>query len=174
MTPGTVVWITGLPASGKSKLGKRLAAELAGRGIHVSVLDGDEVRAALVPAPGYSPKERQAFYETLAGLAALLAAQGAVVLVPATAHLRAFRERAREMAPRFLEVWVDTPIEECRARDPKGLYGQAAAAATLTTLPGVGEAYEPPLAPDAVAHGGEDQEAVEAVLRRLEPLPSGY
>ena len=78
----------------------------------------------------------------LARLAAELARQGLIVLVPATAHLLAYREHARRLAPRFLEVWVTTPLEECRRRDPKGLY--AGADRLPGHMPGVDLPYEAP------------------------------
>jgi adenylylsulfate kinase len=133
------------------------------RGVPTLVLDGDAVRAALVPPPGYDPRARDDFYATLARLAALAARQGLVVLVPATAHRRAHREAARAQAPRFVEVFVDVPLAACQARDPEGLYQSAARPA----LPGVGVAYEPPLAADVVAHGGHDAAACDAIVARL-------
>jgi adenylylsulfate kinase len=151
---GTVVWIVGLPSSGKSTLAARVAEAL---GLAV-VLDGDEVRHALRPVPGYSEGERDAFYETLARLGALIARQGHVVLVAATAHRRAFRERARELAPRFVEVFVDTPLDECRRRDTKGLYARGE-----HQLPGVGVPFEPPEAPDLRVRPN-DTNAVQQIL----------
>jgi adenylylsulfate kinase len=130
------------------------------------LLDGDRVRASLVPAPGYSAEERANFYESLARLAALVAEQGLVAVVAATAHRRVFRERARELAPRFVEVWVDTPPEECERRDAKGLYA-ARKQGEAHGVPGSDEAYEAPSQPDVVAHGGHDAEAIAAVLRRV-------
>lgn len=153
---GLVVWFTGLPSSGKSTLAAKVAAEL-GDHAHVVTLDGDEVRDALRPVPGYTVEARDAFYETLSRLAGLLARQGCVVLVPATANLRSFRERARHLAPSYFEVYVDTPPEECRRRDDKGLYARAEA-----KLPGAGVAFESPEAPDLVI-GPEDQGAAARV-----------
>ena len=161
---GAVVWITGAPASGKSTLAVRLAAAL--RVVHREplILDGDEVRAALAPSPGYDEAGRDAFYGTLARLACLAAHQGLLVIIAATAHRRSWRDRARAAAPRFVEVHVATPIDECRRRDPKGLYGRADA---VSRLPGVGLSYEPPLAPEVVAPLGADAAAVDAVLACL-------
>lgn len=160
---GVVVWLTGLPASGKTTLARRAAAALRERGRPVAILDGDEIRASLVPPPGYDDAAREAFYATLANLAAVLARQGLVVLVPATAHRRALRQRARERAGRFVEVHVATPLDECRRRDPKGLYRQGA-----SLLPGGGHVeYEPPEAPDVVAQGGTDDAALGAVLEKI-------
>jgi adenylylsulfate kinase len=156
---GVVVWLCGLPSSGKSTLARAAAARLREAGRAALVLDGDEVRGALVPAPGYDERARDAFYDTLARLAALAAAQGLVVLVPATANRRAFRARARAMAPSFVEVWVDTPVEECRRRDAKGLY-----AAETAGLPGAGAPFEAPEAAELVVRPGE-ADAVERVVR---------
>src|SRR5262249_2375634 len=96
---GVVVWLTGLPRSGTPTLAEAVRAALAARGRATLVLDGDAVRAALVPSPGYDAAARDAFYATLARLAALAARQGLVVLVPATAHRRAYRDEARAVAP---------------------------------------------------------------------------
>jgi len=163
---GVVVWFTGLPSSGKSTLAEAVRARLADAGRPCVRLDGDEVRRSLVPAPGHWPSERDAFYETLARLAALMAGQGLVVLVAATAHRRAHRERARELAPRLVEVFVDAPLEECERRDAKGLYALARQG-KAPLLPGMGVTYEAPLAPDVVASGGRDEAAVAKVLQIL-------
>jgi adenylylsulfate kinase len=161
-----VAWFTGLPASGKTTLARRVRDRLAAEGVEAALLDGDEVRRALVPSPGYGPADRDAFYATLARLAALLAGQGLVVLVAATAPRRAHRRQARALAPRFVEVHLATPVETCAARDPKGLWA-AARAGAAPDLPGAGTPYEPPEAPEVVASGGEDEAAVEALVRRL-------
>jgi adenylylsulfate kinase len=86
--------------------------------------------------------------------------------VAATAPLRAFRDRVRERAGRFVEVFVDVPAEACAARDAKGLW-TAARAGRAPELPGAGAPYEPPLAPEVVATGGEDAAAVERAARLL-------
>ena len=154
---GAVVWLTGLPSSGKSTLAAHIA-----RRLRVVLLDSDEVRVALDPAPDFSMSGRERFYRTLGSLAALLARQGHVVVVAATAHLHRWRDHARAMAPHFLEVFIDVPLEECRRRDAKGLYA-AAAAGAAKDVPGAGASYEAPAAPDVVAQGGEDLDAVERI-----------
>lgn len=163
---GAVIWVTGLPSSGKSTFASRAGRGLSAAGRSVLLLDGDEVRAALEPAPGYDPASRDAFYRTLARLAALAARQGMVVLVAATAPRRAHRSFAREIAPRFVEVFLDVPVAECARRDAKGLYARARAG-ELPNLPGAGEPYEAPQAPDLVAHGGDDPRAVAGLLERV-------
>jgi adenylylsulfate kinase len=162
---GVVVWITGLPGSGKSTLAACVRARLAAAGQKCIVLDGDEVRAAL-DDNRYEPDARDAFYRTLARLAALLARQGHAVLVPATAPRRAQRAAARVLAPAFVEVHVATPLAVCAGRDPKGLYARARRG-DLPDMPGVGAPYEPPLAADVVASDGDDEAAIGAILARL-------
>jgi adenylylsulfate kinase len=163
---GAVVWVTGLPASGKSTLARRLCDRLRRGGVAAALLDGDEVRAALVPSPGYDPAGRAAFYETLGNLALAIAGQGLVAVVAATGHARAFRDRVRARAARFVEVFVDVPEEVCAARDPKGLWARARAGGA-PELPGAAVAYEPPLRPEVVARGGEDASAVDAAAALL-------
>lgn len=159
-----MVWFTGLPSSGKSTLAARLADALRAVARPCVVLDGDEVRAALVPAPGYDPASRDAFYATLSRLAALVARQGLVAIVSATAHRQLHRAAARRVAPRFIEVFVDVPAEVCARRDPKGLW-RAARSGTLRGLPGADVAYEPPRRPDVTATGGRDDSALGEVVR---------
>ena len=157
---GVVVWLTGLPRAGKSTLARAIRSRLAASGVQVVVLDSDDLRKAISPPPGYDRASRDDFYATLGRVAALLARQGFVVLVPATAHRRAYRDAARELAPRFVEVHVATPLADCVRRDPAGLYASSAHAA----LPGVGVEYEAPRHPDATAAGGEDSAAVDAIV----------
>lgn len=167
MSTGAVVWLTGLPASGKTTFAEALRAALIEAGHVPALLDGDRVRAALVPSPGYSDAERDHFYATLANLAAMLAEQGLIVLVPASANRRSYRERARQLAPRFVEVYLSTTLDTCIARDPKGLYADAATRTGSSNLPGIGAEYEAPEQPDVVAHGGTDLGAVEKILGLL-------
>lgn len=160
---GSLVWITGLPSAGKSVFGRALHAELTARGVASCLLDGDEVRKTLVPEPGYDPESRDHFYATLGNWAVLLSEQPLVVIVAATAHRRAYRDAARARAERFVEVWVDTPLEEVRRRDSKGLYA-GYGAGERHAVPGEDLVYEPPLAPEVVAHGGADPDALTRVL----------
>lgn len=157
-----VVWFTGLPASGKTTLAKRVRDRLSQR-FSCVLLDSDEIRDVF-GEHSYEPYSREAFYSTLGRMAALLARQNHVVLVAATAPRCTHRERARAAAPDFVEVYVRTPIEECVARDPKGLYALAQIGGA-EDLPGVGGQYEEPLAPDVVAEGGFDDAAAAAVER---------
>lgn len=157
---GCVVWLTGYPASGKSTLARAVHQKLMEQGRAACVLDGDDVRAVIRPSYGYDDQARTDFYASLAGLAALLAKQGLIVLVPATANRQKYRDTARRLTPHFVEVFVDTPLAECQRRDPKGLYKQAP-----STLPGSGTSYEVPEHPDLTVRIGD--KGVENVLALL-------
>ncbi len=162
--PGMVVWFTGLPASGKTTLALAVRDRLRLMGRSCLLLDSDEVRRRIAPQLGYDQCGRSQFYELLARLAGWLADQGQTVLVAATANLRSYRARARELAPYYYEVFVNTAVEACAKRDPKGLY-RAAGQAADSALPGVGASYEPPLQPDIVATGGRDQRSIQAIVQ---------
>jgi adenylylsulfate kinase len=170
---GLVIWLTGRPRSGKSTLARTLAGRLRARGTCACVLDGDDLRGALVPPPGYDETARAAVHATLIGLAVALAREPIAVLVPATAHARAVRERARAAARgRYLEVWVAAGEALCRARDDADLY-RAYDEGRAPTLPGLGVAYEVPVRAEFIASGGQDDETLEAVARRARVLLRG-
>lgn len=149
------VWLTGLSGSGKSAIARRLLDQLHARGVDVAVLESDVLRTQLTPLARYDEQERDFFYSILAHLGIELTNRGKPVIFDATANRRAYRETARRGIARFAEVFVDTPLEVCAARDPKGLYRNKEA----TTLPGVQAAYEPPLAPELVVRGAEGSPA---------------
>ncbi|MBI5543962.1 MAG: adenylyl-sulfate kinase [Deltaproteobacteria bacterium] len=166
------VWLTGLPASGKSTLAKALEAQLRQRGLTPAVLESDELRRVFTPRPSYTEEERDTFYFSLAWVGALLVSHGVPVVFDATANRRSYRDRARALIPRFAEILVDCPPEVCAARDPKGLYRQARQGGTAT-LPGAQVEYEAPLHPDLVVRGEADP--LEEVRRITSLLSSrGY
>lgn len=165
--PSFAVWLTGLPASGKSTIARALEMLLAGRGVRAAVLESDDLRRLFTPKPRYDAPERDRFYRALADLARLLAGDGVPVLVAATANLRAYRDRARAGIPRFLEVFVDCPLPVCRARDPKGIYRRSAAG-SAPNVPGVSAPYEPPLRPEVTVNGERDPaESAGTILSAL-------
>jgi len=171
------VWLTGLPASGKSTVARALAAELAGMGIRAAVLESDAVRREITPNASYGEAERDAFYATLAYLARVLVLHGVPVIVDATANRRTYRDRARAAIPQFLETHVRCPLAVCQARDPKGIYRRGAEG-TAQNVPGVSAPYEPPLLPEVVVDGERDDPAVAArhIVSALEEkgfLPRG-
>lgn len=158
---GVVVWMTGLPASGKSTLAKAVRARLRSEQIPVCILDSDEVRQALFPGLGYTAEDRDYFYKSLAYLAALLANQDLAVLVAATANRNRYRQEARTLVRHFIEVLVAASAEECAARDFKGLY--SAAQNAKIGLPGISEVYEMPPQPDVISQGGNDADALNRI-----------
>lgn len=157
---GAIVWFTGLPASGKTTLAQRVQAKLSRGSL---VLDSDALRDVL-DSHGYDPANRDRFYARLVELARLVAGQGLVALVAATAPKRAYRDAARESGVPFTEVWVRTSLDDCERRDPKGLYA-AARRGEMPELPGARADYEAPLHPEITASGGQDDDAVEQIVR---------
>ena len=145
--PGFAIWLTGLPASGKTTLAYALRPKLLVQGKAVQILDSDELRQQLTPKPTYAPEERAWFYDMIIFLAELLTNNGVNVIIAATATRRAYRDEARRRLTRFAEVYVNCPPEACRARDPKGLW-QRADKGQIARLPGVGTIYEVPETPE--------------------------
>ncbi len=141
------IWLTGLPASGKSTIAAALRPELEGLGYAVEVLESDAIRRVLTPAPTYSHEERDLFYRALAFLGARLVAHGVAVILDATANRRAYRDFARSLIPRFIEVAVECPLELAIQRDYKGTY-QRGQRGESTTVPGLQDPYEAPLNPE--------------------------
>jgi adenylylsulfate kinase len=162
---GWTLWLTGLPGSGKTTLARALQERLGADGVPAVVLDSDAVRPILAPTAGYTEADREQFYGRLIALAGLLNGEGANVLIAATAHRRAYRAAARASLAPFAEIWVRCPPVLCAARDPKGLYAQAAAGA-VQNLPGVHIPYEPPEAAEAVVDTDRESvaTATEAIL----------
>lgn len=166
---GFAIWLTGLPAAGKSTLARALKDLLAEKRIRVQILDSDELRRILTPQPSYSDAERDWFYDVVTYIAGLLTDNGVNVLIAATGARRAYRQAARRGIARFAEVHVVCPPEVCRARDPKGLW-ERADAGEITTLPGAGVPYEAPETPEVVVNTAKlrPTEAAEETLRRLD------
>lgn len=141
------VWLTGLPASGKSTIARELTTQLGTLGYIVEVLESDAVRHVLTPQPTYSQAERDLFYRALAFMGARLVTHGITVIFDATANRRAYRDFARSLIPRFIEVAVECPLELAMQRDYKGTYlrGQRGES---STVPGLQDTYESPLDPE--------------------------
>ena len=163
------IWLTGLPASGKTTLAKGLASSLQARGLTIQVLDSDDLRDVLTPEPSYTSKERDWFYRVVAFIAGLLTRNGVNVLIAATANRRRYRDHARQTVQRFIEVYVQCSLETCIERDEKGIY-QKALAGQATTVPGLQVPYEPPGDPAVVVDTEQTspQEGVRQILEGLE------
>ncbi len=158
------VWVTGLPASGKSTLASALKSRLSDRGIDVAVLESDVLRKVFTPQPRYDEAERDVFYRQMTYAGMLLVEHGVPVIFDATANRRSYRDQARKQIPRFLEVYVDSPLEVCDARDPKGIYRKGREGAS-SAVPGLQTAYEPPENPEVIVHG--DREMADAGAERI-------
>ena len=165
---GATVWLTGLPAAGKSTIGRAIEERLVRAGRPAYLLDGDNLRHGLNGDLGFDECARAENVRRTAHVARLLAECGAVALVSLVSPYAADRElaatlHAKEELP-FLEVFVGTPLAQCEQRDPKGLYARARSG-ELDGLTGVGAPYEAPTAPDVVV--GAPGEAIEAAVDRV-------
>jgi adenylylsulfate kinase len=169
--PGFAIWLTGLPASGKTTLAVGLAEALRERGVRVQILDSDQLRQVLTPEPSYSREERDWFYRTMAYIGQLLTQNGVNVIFAATANRRYHRDWARQAIERFMEVYVRCSLDTCMARDQKGVY-QKALTGQATTVPGLQVPYEPPEAPELTVdtERRSPEECVGHIVTRLEEL----
>lgn len=158
------IWVTGLPASGKSTIVRALTSALASRKIDVAVLESDVLRSVLTPHPRYDEEERTTFYRQLVYVGVLLTKHGVPVIFDATANRRTYRDEAREQIPRFLEVYVECPLATCISRDPKGVY-RAGREGKAAIVPGLQEPYEPPINADVVVRA--DSELPEMAAERI-------
>ena len=152
---GVTVWFTGLSGSGKSTISNEVARVLAADGRAAYLLDGDNLRFGLNGDLGFDRASREENVRRVGEVARLMADAGLAALVPVISPYRDGRDRVREIHEaaglRFVEVFVDTPIEECEQRDPKGLYAKARAG-ELRGFTGIDDPYEPPLHPELVLH----------------------
>jgi bifunctional enzyme CysN/CysC len=166
---GAVVWLTGLPASGKSTLARALERRLFGNGGSPILLDGDTLRAGLNSDLGFSPADRSENIRRLAEVAAHLARNGHIAIVAAVSPSRDDRASARRLADiAFREIYVATPADVCESRDPKGHYAKARAGG-LAAFTGTGNDYQPPEASELVLDTSARtvSEAVEEIERML-------
>ena len=176
---GATVWFTGLSGSGKSTVAVAVERLLLDRGRAAYLLDGDNLRHGLNGDLGFTADDRDENVRRVGEVARLFADAGVVALVPLISPYRAGRERARAVHDGadlpFVEVFVDTPIEQCEQRDPKGLYAKARAG-EITGFTGIDDPYEAPDEPELVltpADGGPLEQAaiVLATLVDLGVIP---
>jgi bifunctional enzyme CysN/CysC len=149
-----IVWFTGLSGSGKSTVANLVAKKLAADRRHTYILDGDNVRHGLNKDLGFTDEDRVENVRRVAEVARLMADAGLIVLVSFISPFRNERQLAREVAGdiRFTEVFVNTPLAVCEARDPKGLYAKARRG-EIANFTGISSPYEEPEKPDVVLHG---------------------
>jgi bifunctional enzyme CysN/CysC len=158
-----IVWFTGLSGSGKSTIANLIERRLTAEGGHAYILDGDNVRHGLNKDLGFTEADRVENIRRVAEVARLMADAGLVVFVSFISPFRNERRVAREIAGdiAFTEVYVDTPLEVCERRDPKGLYARARRG-EIKNFTGIDSPFEPPEHPDTVLHGADHDPAVLA------------
>lgn len=167
---GFAIWLTGLPASGKTTLAYALAQRLEEKNVPVQILDSDELRYQLTPNPAYSPAGRDWFYDTIGWLAELLTRNGVNVLIAATTPRGIYRQAARQRINNFAEVYVACAPDVCRVRDPKGLWAQADKG-EITNFPGAGASYESPESAEVTVYTDKlsIEDGVNIIIRQLKP-----
>jgi adenylyl-sulfate kinase len=172
---GATVWFTGLPGSGKSTVSGAVEERLVREGRPAYRLDGDNLRHGVCGDLGFSAEDRDTNVRRTAEVARLFADAGLIAIVSIVSPYAVARGIARELHERdglrFVEVFVNTPLEVCERRDPKGLYARARAG-ELRGFTGVDDPYEPPLAPDVELRCVEVDRAVTMVLEALSRRPT--
>jgi len=177
---GATVWFTGLSGSGKSTVAVAVEERLVAAGRPAYLLDGDNLRQGLNGDLGFSAEDRAENVRRVGEVARLFADAGVVALVPVISPYAADRARVREIHElaglAFVEVFIDTPLEVCEARDPKGLYVKARAG-EITGFTGIDDPYEAPAAPELrlTPDDGAPAAQAERVLALLEQIagPTG-
>jgi adenylyl-sulfate kinase len=144
---GCCVWFTGLSGAGKSTIAEIVIEELRTRGRRVELLDGDEIREHLSKGLTFSKQDRDTNIRRIGFVASLLARNGVIAVTAAISPYRSVRDEVRGWIDNFVEVYVATSIEDCEARDVKGLYAKARAG-DIPEFTGVSDPYEPPLHPE--------------------------
>lgn len=166
---GVTLWFTGLSGAGKSTIATIVARELRARGQRVEILDGDEVREHLSRGLGFSREDRDTNIRRIGYVAKLLTRNGVVAITAAISPYRETRDEVRASIGRFVEIYVDTPLEVCIQRDVKGLYKKALAG-QISQFTGVSDPYEPPLNPEITINTVDQtpEESAAQVLAYLE------
>jgi bifunctional enzyme CysN/CysC len=169
---GATVWFTGLSGSGKSTVATEVERLLVAAGRPTYLLDGDNIRHGLNADLGFTAADRDENIRRIGEVARLFADAGVVALVPVISPYRTGRDRARALHDaaglRFVEVFVDTPLDVCETRDPKGLYAKARRG-ELKNFTGIDDPYEPPLCPELVLRpsDGSPQRLASLVVAAL-------
>ena len=169
---GCVIWFTGLSGSGKSTLALEVESQLYQRGHLTYVLDGDNIRHGLNKNLGFSPEDREENIRRIGEVANLFADAGVIAMTAFISPYRADRDNARDLLDegRFVEVFVDCPLEVCEARDTKGLY-EKARAGEIKEFTGISAPYEAPSQPELTVNT-DDQNLEECTERVIALLTS--
>ena len=170
-----ILWFTGLSGAGKSTVANALEQALYGRGYHTYLLDGDNVRHGLNQNLGFSPEDREENIRRIGEVAKLFVDGGTIVLTAFISPYRRDREQVRQLVDEgeFIEVFVDTPLDVCEDRDPKGLYKKARAG-EIKGFTGIDDPYEAPDHPEITLR--TDRDSIEkSVVQVLDELAArGY
>ena len=166
---GFCLWLTGLPSAGKTTIGRALVERLTARERFAELLDGDELRRGLSADLGFDRASREAHAGRVTFVAKLLARNGAIPIVALISPYRSSRAKARAEIGRFVEVYINTPLEVCEQRDVKGLYRRARAG-EIREMTGIDDPYEPPENPEIVVDAVRlaPAESAELILTDLE------
>lgn len=150
---GLVLWMVGLSGSGKSTLANKLQKHLFEKGIHAKILDGDTVRSGLCADLGFTKEDRTKHLERIAHTAKLFAEHGIITICSFISPLKINRDQAKDIIGEdFIEVFIDTPLKDCEARDPKGLYKKARAG-EIEHFTGISSPFESPTSPNLHLNG---------------------
>jgi len=164
------LWFTGLSGSGKSIIANRVESELHALGYHTHIMDGDNVRDGLNKDLGFTDADRVENIRRISEVSKLFVEAGLIVLVSFISPFRSEREMARRMMEdgEFIEIFVDTPLALCEARDPKGLY-EKARAGEIANFTGIDSPYEPPVDPELRLETAElsVEESASALVRYI-------
>ncbi|HKM77124.1 MAG TPA: adenylyl-sulfate kinase [Candidatus Bathyarchaeia archaeon] len=171
MTEGFVIWLTGLPGSGKTTIATHLESKLRAMNWQVEVLDGDELRQNLSKGLGFSREDRETHLKRAAYVAKLLSRNKVAVIAAFISPYRNVREYARNETTNFIEVFVKCPLQVCAQRDPKGLYKKASSG-EIKNLTGPQDIYEEPLAPDLIVETDHQtvEESMNLIVEKLKKL----
>jgi adenylylsulfate kinase len=168
---GVVIWLTGLPGSGKTTIGRILASKLAENGVKVELFDGDEVRKQLSADLGFSKKDRELHAKRVVYVAKILSRNGINSIVTLISPYRSLRAFAREELGSFVEIYVKCSVDECIRRDPKGLYMKALSG-EIRDLTGIQDPYEEPENPEIVVNTEfeKPEESANIILSKLNAM----
>lgn len=164
-----LIWLTGLSGSGKSTIANALEKRLHALGMHAYVLDGDNLRMGLNVDLGFTPEDRAENVRRVSEVGKLMIDAGLIVITALVSPFEVDRQRARSIFNEgdFIEVFVDTPVDVCISRDPKGLYKKASQG-QIPNFTGVGQDYERPTNPEITINGEVDtQVSTEQILRLI-------
>jgi adenylyl-sulfate kinase len=166
---GFCLWFTGLSGAGKSTIAEIVVDELRARGHRVELLDGDEVREHISAGLTFSKEDRDINIRRIGFVASLLARNGVVAVTAAISPYRSVRDEVRARIDNFVEIYVATSLEECEARDVKGLYAKARSG-DIPQFTGLSDPYEPPVDPEIRVEtaGRTPQESARDVVDWLE------